>query len=155
MTKSNFFTLIVIISSLLLTYSCGVCDPIPSDSFSFYLTKNNQNIFYDTSYHAHQIKLYDLNNNTSYQLPLQIDTSRRSDSITIFKTKQVYNYFDKNGYYEYKLEITPTQFINLSLEISKFKSRKCGSHYEINKVIYNNKDAVFNNNKYAFQINLD
>jgi hypothetical protein len=130
--------------------------PAPSDSFSFYLTKNNQNIFYDTSYHiAHQIKLYDLNNNTSYQLPLQIDTSRRSDSITIFKTKQVYNYFDKNGYYEYKLEITPTQFINLSLEISKFKSRKCGSHYEINKVIYNNKDAVFNNNRYAFQIKLD
>ena len=153
MTKSNFFILLIV--SLLFTCSCYVCDPAPSDKFSFYVTKSNENVFNDTTYHIDQVKIYDLNNNSSYQLPLQIDTSRSTVSITIFTTEQVYNYFDKNGYYEYKLEITPTQFINLSLEISKFKSRKCGSHYEINKVIYNNKDAVFNNNKYAFQINLD
>jgi hypothetical protein len=52
--------------------------PAPSDRFSFYLTKSNENVFNDTTYHiAHQVKIYDLNNNSSYQLPLQIDTSRR------------------------------------------------------------------------------
>jgi hypothetical protein len=74
MTKSNFFILLIV--SLLFTYSCYVCDPAPSDRFSFYLTKSNENIFNDTTYHIDQVKIYDLNNNTSYQLPLQIDTSR-------------------------------------------------------------------------------
>jgi hypothetical protein len=86
MTKSNFFILLIV--SLLFTCSCYVCDPAPSDSFSFYLTKSNENVFNDTTYHIDQVKIYDLNNNSSYQLPLQIDTSRSTDSITIFTTSK-------------------------------------------------------------------
>ena len=157
MKKNNLVTVTSIIISSLLTNSCYVCDPRPSDRFSFYITNSNKDLFIDTSYQKDSIKLFDQNNNNvNYQLPLKIDSSfSSSDSVVIFSTGQVYNYFNKNGTYKYLLQINKTQSVNISLQIIKYKSRKCGSSYATDRVTYDDKTSVLNNNIFAYQIKLD
>ena len=156
MKNNSTVTAILIISSLLFTYSCGVCDPRESDKFAFYITKNSKDLFIDTSYNISSIKLFDQNyNNNNYQLPLQIDTSLSfPDSIIIFSSSQLYNYFDKNGVYKYLLEINSMQSVNVFLQITKHKSR-CGNYYTLDKVNYNDKVLEQNNYFNVYQIKID
>ena len=146
--------LLFIVLCVFVVQGCYTCDPRPSDRFSFYLTKNNSNLFIDTSYHINDIKLFSTNGNQ--EIPLEITRSLNiSDSLIRFSSSLQFSLSNGEDKSNFLLQIGQSQSIDITLFFTKHKVRKCGTYYSIDKALYDNKNAVYYNNIYTYQIKIE